>query len=83
MFGKPDCIQIDGDFKDWHNVPMYANTYTDQPADNVNLVKYAVTMKGDDLSFYVEVAGDILKSIPSNAYGVGWAEGKDGFTFFL
>jgi hypothetical protein len=63
MFGKPDYIEIDGDFEDWRNVPMYADMYTDQVAYNVNLVKYAVTTKGDDLSFYVEVAGDILKGI--------------------
>jgi hypothetical protein len=68
-----DKITIDGAFQDWNSL-SFVKTYTDSPTgtfnEDINLVEYKLAQDPSSLSFYFEVAGEMLNGmrVPASSY---------------
>ncbi len=58
----PSGMIIDGNFSDWEDKDGYSDSAEDATANpNINIVEYKMLKNKNDVHFYLEVQGDMLK----------------------
>jgi uncharacterized protein YuzB (UPF0349 family) len=64
-FYEPDGIDIDGDFRDWQDIsPISDNKEVIMFNPNVDIIEYRIDGRSKELSFYMEVSGEMLGGEP-------------------